>query len=115
MASKPLCLVSAGHQARRRETNHRKGIQNLRKNVRKLLYFYEYGLEVDSRVTSLQSQKRMLKTRFRFLYLDKVLINLKINALIVTATQIATKIGRVQNDNLIINQWPLYPQLESMI
>ena len=51
----------------------------------------------------------------RFLYLDKVLINLKINALIVTATQIATKIGRVQNDNLIINQWPLYPQLESMI
>ena len=23
MASKPLCLVSAGHQARRRETNHR--------------------------------------------------------------------------------------------
>ena len=30
MASKPLCLVSAGHQARRRETNHRNGINFLK-------------------------------------------------------------------------------------
>ena len=110
MASKPLCLVSAGHQARRRETNHRNGIKF--RNFCEFLRIHTVSPLILESVEIVRSYRDSMR---RFLYLIKVLINPKINALIVTATQIATKIGRVQNDNLIINQWLLYPRQESMI